>query len=103
MRAHHFDVFQRNPRLGEQMVLHRQKMFGDDVKARARQQMVDVSDPPGQGIFDRQHGALSTTLRHRFHRLIKGAARQRGKRWRILLAGELRKCPRLALIRDPFF
>ena len=39
----------------QQMMVHPLKMLGDDVKAGIRQQVMNVGDPPGDGILNRDH------------------------------------------------
>ena len=42
----------------EQVEMDRQEMFADDMQAGAGQEMVDVGDPAGQRILDRDHAQI---------------------------------------------
>ena len=63
-------------RHGQKMVMHPVKMLADDVQVGIRQQMVDVGDPPGDGIFDGNHGQPRTAVMHGGEGVFEGAAGQ---------------------------
>ena len=90
------------PRAGhpEQLMMDPEEVLADDMEMRCRHQMVDVGDPPGNRVFDRDHREMRRPGRHGRKRVLERAARQRlviGKR---LLAGDVRIGPRLPLKSD---
>src|SRR3546814_18156493 len=40
----------------QELVLHLLEMLANDMQAGVRQQVMDVGDPPGAGVLDRDHG-----------------------------------------------
>ena len=67
------------PRAGQrqQVVVHPLEMLADDVQAAMRHQVMDVGDPAGDRVVDRDHRALGAALAHRGERLLEGFGRQR--------------------------
>ena len=58
------------------MMLHPQEHLADDVQAAARQQMVDVGDPPRDRIVDGDHGVARLPLVHRGEGVLERVAGQ---------------------------
>ncbi len=87
------DAVQRRALRRHQLMLHRQKPFGDDVQARARHQVVDVGDSAGDRVLDQDHaecgfaagdGREGILEGRAGHRLVVGIglAAARGANWR---------------------
>ena len=60
-----------------QLVVDRQEPFADDEQAGLRQQMMDVGDPAGDRILDRDHAEIGLARGDRGQRVLEGRARQR--------------------------
>ena len=60
---HGLDVLDGGALRREQLVAHRHEMLGDDVQVRLRHQVVDVGDPAGDRVLDRNHGELGFAAR----------------------------------------
>jgi hypothetical protein len=94
------DGLQRRAFRRHQLMLHRKKPLGHDMQPRARHQMMDVSDPPGHRIVDRDHGERGTSVAHRGEGVLEGRTRQRLVGWVGLPAGNVRVRARFALESD---
>ena len=99
---HGLDRLQCRAARRHQLVLHRQEIFGDDVQARFRHQVMDVGDAAGDRIVDRDHGERGAAGAHRRERVLEGRARQRLVAAIGLHAGDVRIGARLTLERDFF-
>ena len=60
-----------------QLMVDRQEPFADDEQAGLRQQMMDVGDPAGDRILDRDHAEIGLARGDRRQRVLEGRARQR--------------------------
>src|SRR3546814_2143566 len=49
----------------QELVLHLLEMLANDMQAGVRQQVMDVGDPPGAGVLDRDHGIARAAIVHR--------------------------------------
>src|SRR6478672_9400598 len=90
------------PRAGhpEQLVMDPEEVLADDVEVRRRHQVVDVGDPSGNRILDRDHREMRRPRRDRGKGILEGPARQRLVIGKGLLAGNVRIGPRLPLESD---
>ena len=59
---HRPDRLQRRAVRRQQLMLHRQEPFGDDVQPRRRHQVMDVGDPAGHRILDRDHAEIGSAV-----------------------------------------
>ena len=71
VRVHRPDVLEPGARHRQQMVVHPLKMLADDVQAAMRHQVVDVGDPSGDRVLDRDHRQLGAALAHRGERILE--------------------------------
>jgi hypothetical protein len=53
------------------MVVHPLKMLADDMQAAMRHQVMDVGDPAGDRILDRDHRPLRAAVAHGGERLLE--------------------------------
>ncbi len=60
----------------QQLMPHTQEMFADDIERRSGDQMVNVRDTSGHGIFDRNHSDLRAALGNRGKDIFKRGAWQ---------------------------
>src|SRR3546814_18239849 len=60
------------------LVLHLLEMLANDMQAGVRQQVMDVGDPPGAGVLDRDHGIAPAALVHGGTGVFEGGAGQGG-------------------------
>jgi hypothetical protein len=56
--------------------MDRHEIFADDVQLRFGQQVMDVGDPAGDGVLDRDHRQIRFALSKRVERILEGGARQ---------------------------
>jgi hypothetical protein len=76
--AHHLEAVERRPLGRKQLVVHALEVLADDMQAGLRQEVVDVSDPPGAGILDRNHRQLGPAVAHRGEGVLEGRTGQGG-------------------------
>ena len=95
-----FDLGERTPLERKQLVADRQERLGDDVQAGTRHQVVDVGDPAGHRVLDRDHAEIGLAARHRVERVLEGRARHRVGVGIGLLAGDVGIRSGLALEHD---
>ena len=74
---HGFDVGQFGAARRHQLVPDRQKPFADDEQAEIRQQMMDIGNPAGDRILDRDHSEIGLARGDRGQRVLEGRAGQR--------------------------
>src|SRR5262249_10977761 len=84
----------------DELMLNRQKPFGDDVQLRRRHQVMNIRHTPGERVVDRNHGERRTAAAHRGEGVLERGARQRLVIRIGLLAGNMRIRARLALKGD---
>ena len=60
----------------QQVVVHPLEVFADDVQAGIRQQVMNVGNPPGHGIFNGDHGQRRLTVADGGEGVLKGPAGQ---------------------------
>ena len=72
-------------------------VLGDDVQARRGQQVVDVGDPSGDRVLDRDHGQRGRALARRGKGGFEGVARQGRHLGTDVAAGKVRVSARHAL------
>ena len=102
MALHRLDGLQAGAFRRHQLIADRQEPFGDDVQVRVRHQMMDVGDPAGDRILDRDHAEIDLAAGQRREAILEGRA---GHRLVIRIgfaAGEMRIRPRFALEDDLF-
>ncbi len=58
-------------------MLHRQKPFADNMQPRSRHEMMNIGDPAGERIVDRNHPEHGATGAHRGKGVLEGRTRQR--------------------------
>ena len=75
-----------------------QVILAGDVQLGGRQQIVDVADPAGDGVFHRDHGEGSLALLDRNETVLEGAAGHRLMGRKGLAAGNVRVRAGFALI-----
>ena len=61
---------------------------------------MDIGDPSGDRVFDRDHGEFSRAVLHGREGVLEGRARQRVQVRKVLGAGDMRVRPRFALISN---
>ena len=76
MAAHGADAVERRAGQGQQMVVHPLEMLADDVEARIGHQMVDVGDPSGDRVLDRDHREPRRAVAHRREGVLERGAGQ---------------------------
>ena len=54
--------------------MYRQKIFRDDVETRARQEVMDVGDPPRDRILDRNHAERRSAVGDGGERILERRA-----------------------------
>jgi hypothetical protein len=96
------DRFQRGAVRRHQLMLHWQEPLGDDVKPRARHQVMNISHASGYRIVDRNHAELGAPAAHSGECVLEGRTRQQRITRIGLLAGNLRVGAGLALECDLF-
>ena len=69
-------VFERRAGHGEQLEMDRQEGLGDDVQAGGRQQRMDVGDPAGDRVLDRDHRQIGRAVLQRRERVLESGAGQ---------------------------
>jgi hypothetical protein len=89
MAAHDLDRSERRARQRQQMMVHRLEMLADDEEARIRHQMMDVGDPSGDRVLDRDHAERRLALAHRGERVLELRAGQRFHLRKRMPAGEV--------------
>ena len=69
----------------EQVMVHPLEVLADDLEAGMRHQVMDVGDPAGDRVLDRDHRPLGLAVAHRRERLLErsvGTASRCGQTWR---------------------
>jgi hypothetical protein len=87
----------------QQVMFDGLEMFGDDVQAHFRQELVNLRHPARMGIFNRHHAERRPALRNRLEHILERGA---GKRLHIGIfpaAGKIRVRSRNPHIRDSVF
>ena len=84
----------------QQLMSHRHEMLGDDVQAGVRHQVVNVGNPAGDRVLDRDHPELGLTRGDRGKRILERRARHRLVVGIDFARGEVGIRPRLALKHD---
>jgi hypothetical protein len=98
--VHHGEVLDSAARQAEQLMVHPLEVLADDMKAGVRQQVMNVRDPAGAGILDRDHGERGPPLGDRRKGVLEGRAGQRGLLGKGRPAGHVGIGPRHALEGD---
>ena len=75
MAAHGADAVETRAGQGQQMVVHPLEMLADDIQARIGHQMVDVGDPSGDRVLDRDHREPRRPVAHRSERILESRRR----------------------------
>ena len=96
--AHVLHASARHP---HQVEVDGHEVLADDEQPRRRQQVVDVRDPAGDRVLDRDHRQLGQTGVDGLEGVLEGGARQGGEFGVHLAARGVRVRPRLALVGDP--
>ena len=73
------DVLQLGPSYAHQLEADGHEMFGNDLKRRRRQQMVDIRHPAGDRVFHRDHGQLGLAAGRSGKHVLERRAGQRLK------------------------
>jgi len=94
------DLVQFNARQAHQLEPNRQIVLANDLKACGRQQIMNVTDPAGDRVLDRNHGEFGLALLDSREAILKCAARKRRQARIGLVAGNMGVCPGFTLIRD---
>ena len=100
MAADRADLGKARARQRQQMMVHPLEMLADDVQPRIRHQMMDVGDPAGDRILDRDHRQARPALAHRGEGVLELVARQGRHLGKDPPAGEVGIGPGGALKRD---
>jgi peptidoglycan hydrolase-like protein with peptidoglycan-binding domain len=100
MAVHVGDVV--DPRAGDakQMMVHPLIVLADDVQAGSGEEVVDIGDPAGDRVLDRDHRQCRLAILDRGEGVFERAARQRRHLRTGAAAGEVRVGSRLALEGD---
>ena len=61
----------------QQLKMDRQKGLADDVQVGGRQQVVNVGDPAGDRVLDRDHAEFGRAVAQRREGVLEGRAGQR--------------------------
>ena len=88
--VHCLEALERRALDSHQMVVHALEVLGDEKKSGFRQQMVNVGNPAGQRIFDRNHRQRRFTRRDRFEGRLEIGLRQHRHPGIDVAAGEVR-------------
>ena len=97
MAAHSFYIVQTSADDAQQLVAYSLKMFADEMQACIRQHLVNIRDPSGDRVFDRDHGATGPAVFNRRKGIGKGPAWQGLHVRKNLAAGQVRVGPGGAL------
>ncbi len=97
---HRLDGLQRGARQRHQAVLDPLEVLGHDLELGVRQQAVQVGDPAGDRVLDRDDGQLRLAGLDRAHGRIEGRAGQRGHVGKGRAAGHVRVGAGFALEGD---
>src|SRR6476646_10957633 len=76
------------------------EMFANNEQPRIGQQMMDVGDPAGDRVLDRDHGEPCLAALHRGKCVLEGGASKRLHLRKSVAAGKVRVGAWLALIGD---
>lgn len=71
------NLFFFHARHHHQLEADRHEIFTDDVKARFRQQMVNIGNTAGQRVLDRDHAKIGFAVFDGVEGVLEGRARQR--------------------------
>ncbi len=100
MRRDRFQVFDAGARQRQQAVVDRLKVLANHMQARFRHQAVDLFNPAGGGVLQRNHRQsrfAALDHKHRFNKAFAGAGRQLRVH---VAAGKMGIGPFVALIGD---
>ncbi len=101
VRVHRLDVLEPCARHRQEVMVHAQEMLADDVQAAVRHQVMDVGDPAGDRIVDRDHRPVGLSLADGGERLLEGLDGHGLVARADLPAGEMGVGAGLALKHDP--
>ena len=68
------DVVETRTLDAEKLVVNRQEMLADDMNVGVRQDVVDVGDPAGGRVLDRNHAEVPGAGRERREAILEGRA-----------------------------
>src|SRR4029077_16665063 len=100
MALHSLDGLQARAFGRQELIANREKPFGDDVEARGRHQMMDVSDPSGDRILDRNHAEIDVAGNKRSEAIFESRAGHRLVVYIGSPTGQMPTCPGLSLKND---
>jgi len=100
MAVHGPDFRPVNARQRHQLEVDRHEIFADNMQLRFRQQIMDVGNPAGDGVFNRDHGQIRFALRERIERVFKRGAGQGLHAGKHVAASHVGICAKLALEGD---
>ena len=93
-------VRQRRARQRQKLKADRQEGFANDVQVRGRQQVVDVGDAAGDGVFDGDHRQIGGAVAQGGESILESRAGQRLALREIFDAGDVRIRAGFALVGD---
>ena len=100
MAVHRPDRVQRRAGHPHQRELDAQEVLADDVQRGVRQEVVDVADPAGEGVVDRDHREVGLAALHRREDVLERRARHRLPVGVVLPAHEVGVGAGLSLVGD---
>ena len=95
------DGVERRPRHRHQVEADPQEVLGHDVQPRVGQEVMDVGDPAGDGVVDRDHREVGLAVLDRCEGVLERRARERLPVGVGLLADQVGVGSRLTLVGDP--
>src|ERR1700720_1406224 len=100
MAVDRFHLIESRALDAEQLKMDRQKIFRDDVETRARQEVMDVGDPPRDRILDRNHAERRSAVGDGRERILERRAGQGFPSGIDVVASNMGIGARLALVGD---
>src|SRR6202042_3439180 len=95
-----FQVLDPGARDRQQLKVDREKGLAHDVQTGSGQERMDVGDPSGDRVLDRDHGEFGRAVLYGRESILEGRAGQRSEIGKIVGAGDMRIGARFALIGD---
>jgi hypothetical protein len=100
MAVHGADFRAVDARQRHQLEMNRHEILADDMQLGFGQQVVNIGDPAGDRVFDRDHRQVRFTLSQRIEGVFEGGARQGLHGWKHVTARHVGICAKLALKGD---
>ncbi|GAA3314941.1 hypothetical protein GCM10017710_22800 [Arthrobacter ramosus] len=73
--VHFLRLFERASGYAQQVESDPEKMFADNLQSGFRQEDMDIRNPPGDGVLNRNHGEVRFAGFHYFESIFEAGAR----------------------------